>query len=112
MKIIFLIAICLVSVAQAKVSKYVIASCIITSLDGKKDTVFNGTAGNITCTLDMTRKSIEFFWDTKEYKSVKSYIVLSQQIMKGKMFETMGVYSMKLKCLNKNKKEFFVIRCL
>ena len=105
MKIIFLISFCMITTVYAQISKYVIASCIITSIDGKRDTVFNGQDGNISCTLDMTEKRIHFDWATKEYKYVKSYTVLREQVLKDKMYETMGVYSIKLKCLNKDKKE-------
>ncbi len=104
MKKIILAAFCMISAAQAQVTKYVIASAVISSMDGKKDTVFKGNDGNITCTLDMTEKKIHFDWDTKNYKSVKAYSVLDQKVLKDKMYETMGVYSMKLKCLNKDKK--------
>src|SRR5437764_10120236 len=100
-----IIAFLWVTAASGQVSKYVIASCVISSLDGKKDTVFNGTDGNINCTLDMNAKKIDFKWDTREYKSVKSYTITRQDIKKDKMYETMGVYSMKLSCLNKDKKE-------
>lgn len=104
MKPFILCAFLLISVARAQVTKYVIASCIITSTGGKKDTVFNGKDGNIFCTLDMHAKSIQFDWQTTKYTSLKSYTVVRQKIIKGKMYETMGVYSMKLDCRNKNKK--------
>ena len=104
MKKICIIAVCLISFSYAQVTKYVMASCVITSVDGKKDTIFNGNGGNINCTLDMTQKKILFYWDIKDYKTVKSYGVLEQKIVKDKMYETMGVYSMNLKCLNKEKK--------
>ena len=105
MKKILLTTLSLISIAHAQVTKYVISSCVIQQMDGKRDTVFDASDGNINCTLNMTTKTISFDWKTKSYKSVKLYKVVEQQVIKEKIYETMGVYSMALKCLNKDGKK-------
>ena len=102
-KLLFLLLIS--SAVYGQKSYYTIANCVIASLDGKKDTVFNGTQGNVYCIMDLDSMKISFDWKTKEFKTVKSYKILEKNDIKGDDFVTMGIYAMKLKCKNRAGKD-------
>src|SRR5207248_1807680 len=103
MKKIFFTAALLISMGYSQKMKYVIADCTIQQgMNGIKDTVFNGSNGNIYCIVDADAKTIDFDWQLKDTKTVKHYTIVEKQIIKEEIYRTMGIYNMKFKCLNKN----------
>lgn len=90
------------SLSYGQVTKYTVANCIIQGVDGKRDTVFNASQGNIFCAMDLDSQRISFTWDTKDIKTVKTYKILEKKDVKGPDYATMGVYAMKLKCTNRS----------
>lgn len=96
-----LILFMLTSIAYGQKSYYTIANCVIASADGKQDTVFSAKEGNVYCIMDLDSMKISFDWKTKDFNTVKSYKILDKKDVKGDDYYTMGVYAMKLKCLNR-----------
>ena len=105
MKKILLIASLLISVAYAQKMKYVVAYCTMQDVNGIKDTVFNGSSGSITAFVDLDAKYVTFDWKTPDYNTVKKYTIVQSNIKKEEIYTTMGIYSIFLKCKNKNEKD-------
>jgi hypothetical protein len=103
-KIIF-IALLLTSVAYAQKMKYVVAYCTLQQgMNGTKDTVFNGNEGSITAFVDLDAKTVSFDWKMPDYSTVKKYTIVESNIKKEEIYTTMGIYSIQLKCKNKDGK--------
>lgn len=105
MKKIFLIIFSLVSSAYAQKMKYVVAYCTMQGINGAKDTVFNGNAGSITALADLDAKTLSFDWKTPDYNVVKKYTIVQSNVKKEEIYTTMGIYSIQLKCKNKDGKD-------
>lgn len=95
----------LVSVAYAQKMKYVVAYCTLQSVNGTKDTVFNGNQGSITALVDLDAKTAAFDWKMPDYSTVKKYTIIQSNIKKEEIYTTMGIYSIQLKCKNKDGKD-------
>ena len=105
MKKVFLTAFILISIAYAQKMKYVVGYCTIQGVNGAKDTVFNGSSGSITVMVDLDAKTANFDWKTPEYNTIKKYTITESTTKKEAIYTTMGVYSILLKCKNKNDKD-------
>ena len=105
MKKIFLIAFLLISVAYAQKMKYVVGYCTMQGTTGSVDTVFSGNTGGITVLVDLDAKTANFDWKTPEYNTLKKYTILESNIKKEGIYTTMGIYSIQLKCKNKDAKD-------
>ena len=105
MKKLVFTALLLGSVAYSQKMKYVVGYCTIQQGSSPaKDTVFNGNEGSITSLVDLGAKTVSFDWKTKEYNTLKKYTILEERTIKEDIYRTMGIYSRKLKCLNKDGK--------
>ena len=98
-------SILLISVAYAQKMKYVVAYCILKSINGTADTVFNGNKGSITVLGDIDSKTIDFDWKMPDYTTIKKYTIVQSKIKKEEIYTTMGIYSIQLKCKNKEGKD-------
>ena len=106
MKRTVLILACLFSFAHAQKMKYVVAYCTLQQgMNGTKDTVFNGTAGNITAYVDLTAKTAVFDWKLPNLSTLKKYTIIESHVKKEEIYTTMGIYSIQLKCKNKEGKD-------
>ena len=104
MKKLIFTSIILISVAYAQKMKYVIAYCTLQGIDGIKDSVFNGTGGSITALVDLDAKTVAFDWKMPAYSTIKAYTIVQSNIKKEEIYRTMGIYSIQLKCKNKEGK--------
>ena len=95
----------LVSIAYAQKMKYVVGYCTLQGANGQIDTVFNGNNGSITILVDLDAKTANFDWKTPEYNTVKKYAIVQSNIKKEEIYTTMGIYSIQLKCKNKDGKD-------
>jgi len=106
MKRILLTALMIISVAFAQKMKYVVAYCTLQQAGtAAPDTVFHGNEGSITSLVDLTDKTLSFDWKTKEFNTIKKYTIVEEKTIKEDIYNTMGIYSRKLKCLNKDGKQ-------
>ena len=105
MKKIFLVFLLLFSVAYAQKMKYVVALCTMQGVNGAKDTVFNGNEGSITINIDLDEKTASFDWKLPDVQTVKKYTIIQSTIKKKEIYTTMGIYSIRLKCKNKDGKD-------
>ena len=105
MKKFILSALLLVSVAYAQKMKYVVGYCTLQGVSGQRDTVFNGSNGIITILVDLDAKTANFDWKTPDYSTVKKYTIVQSNIKKEEIYRTMGIYSIQLKCKNKDGKD-------
>lgn len=105
MKKILLAACCLFSFAFAQKMKYVIVSCTAMGTGGTVDTVFNGNHGSVTGYVDLDEKTASFDWKTPDITTVKKYTILQSVVKKEEIYRTMGIYSIQLKCKNKDGKD-------
>ena len=105
MKKFLLTILLLVSIAYAQKMKYVVGYCTLQGVNGKADTVFNGNEGNITILIDLDAKTADFDWKMPDYNTVKKYTIVHSNIKKEEIYTTMGIYSIQLKCKNKNGKD-------
>ncbi|MDB5198478.1 MAG: hypothetical protein JWO92_441 [Chitinophagaceae bacterium] len=104
-KKILLTALLLVSVAYAQKMKYVVAYCTLQGINGSIDAVFNGNGGSITVFADLDAKTIAFDWKMPDYSTVKKYTIVQSNTKKEEIYTTMGIYSIQLKCKNKDGKD-------
>lgn len=95
----------LISVAYAQKMKYVVALCTLQGVSGVKDTVFHGNEGSITIYVDLDAKTSSFDWKLPDIKTVKKYTIVHSNIKKEDIYTTMGIYSIQLKCKNKDGKD-------
>lgn len=105
MKRFILSALLLVSIAYAQKMKYVVAYCTLQGVNGKTDTVFNGNNGSITILVDLDAKTAIFDWKMPDYSTIKKYTIVQGNIKKEEIYTTMGIYSIQLKCKNKDGKD-------
>jgi hypothetical protein len=105
MKKFLLIPAFLLSSVYAQKMKYVIAYCTIQSAGGTIDTAFNGKDGSITALVDLDEKTASFDWKMPDYSTVKKYTIIESNIKKEELYRTMGIYSIALKCKNKDGRE-------
>src|SRR5205085_9803369 len=98
-------AMLLISVAYAQKMKYVIANCILQDASGTKDTVFNGNNGSITAFVDLDAKTAAFDRKMPDYSTVKNYSIVQSIIKKEEIYTTMCIYSIQVKCKNKDGKD-------
>jgi hypothetical protein len=105
MKKILFTSILLISVAYAQKMKYVVAYCTLRSINGTVDTVFNGNNGTITVLADLDSKTIDFDWKIPDYSTIKKYTIVQSNTKKEEIYTTMGIYSIQLKCKNKEGKD-------
>jgi hypothetical protein len=105
MKKFLLIPFFLLSFAFAQKMKYVVAFCTIQSAGGAMDTAFNGKEGNITALVDLDEKTASFDWKMPGYSTIKKYTIVESNIKKEEIYRTMGIYSIALKCKNKDGRE-------
>lgn len=105
MKKIIFIFLLLISVAYAQKMKYVVALCTLQGASGAKDTVFNGKEGSITINVDLDGKTANFDWKLPDVQTVKKYTIVQSTIKKEEIYTTMGIYSIRLKCKNKDGKD-------
>jgi hypothetical protein len=95
----------LVSVAYAQKMKYVVAYCTLQGVNGVSDTVFNGNEGSITIGIDLDAKTANFDWKMPGYSTLKKYTIVQSNIKKEEIYTTMGIYSIQLKCRNRDGKD-------
>ena len=105
MKKIILTAFFLLSSGYAQKMIYVVGYCTLQGVHGKVDTVFNGSNGSITVLIDLDAKTAAFDWKMPDYNTVKNYTIVQSNIKKEDIYTTMGIYSIQLKCKNKNDKD-------
>lgn len=105
MKKFILSALLLVSVAYAQKMKYVVGYCTLQGVNGQVDTVFNGNNGSITILVDLDAKTANFDWKMPDYSTIKKYSIVKSNIKKEEIYTTMGIYSIQLKCKNKDGKD-------
>ena len=105
MKKIILSALFLVSIAYAQKMKYVVAYCTLQGVNGVSDTLCNGNDGSITILVDLGAKTASFDWKMADFSTIKNYTIVQSTIKKEDIYKTMGIYSIRLKCKNKDGKD-------
>lgn len=78
---------------------------MLQGLNGAKDTVFNGKEGSITINVDLDGKTASFDWKLPDVQTVKKYTIAQSTIKKEEIYTTMGIYSIRLNCKNKDGKD-------
>ncbi|HUS01529.1 MAG TPA: hypothetical protein VMY77_07375 [Chitinophagaceae bacterium] len=105
MKKFILAALFLLSVAYAQKMKYVVAYCTLQGINGNTDTLCNGNDGSITILVDLDAKTANFDWNMSDFSTIKKYRIVQSTIKKEEIYKTMGIYSVFLKCKNKDGKD-------